>query len=87
MAKVAAKEQETRSLAQKVHLRLPRVNLGGLRQFFREVRLELWKVNWPSKEDVVAWTVVVFLLILIVGVYVAILDFIFSKFLKSLGVV
>ena len=52
--------------------------------FFQEVRVELSKVVWPKREDVVRLTLVVVLVSLIFGVFTGGLDFIFTKFLEVL---
>ncbi len=63
---------------------VPREKRSRLR-FFKEVWLELTKVKWPTREDVVQLTLVVLLTILIVGVYVAILDFAVGTTFQAIG--
>jgi preprotein translocase SecE subunit len=46
---------------------------------------ELQKVKWPSREDVVQLTGVVIVTIVIVGLYVAALDGIFSRLFQAIG--
>jgi preprotein translocase subunit SecE len=41
-----------------------------LPQFLREVRSELRKVNWPSREQIVSYTVVVLVLTLVLTAFV-----------------
>jgi preprotein translocase subunit SecE len=41
-----------------------------LPQFLREVRSELRKVNWPSREQIVSYTVVVLVLTLVLTSFV-----------------
>ena len=48
-------------------------------QFLVEVKSELGKVIWPSYEEWVGSTVVVLLLVLVFGIYLGGLDFIFSQ--------
>ncbi len=43
-------------------------------QFFKDVRSEMKRVTWPSRQDVVRWSVVVVAALLFFGVYVAVLD-------------
>ena len=43
-------------------------------QFFKDVRAELKRVTWPSREDVTRWTGVVVGALIFFGVYVALLD-------------
>lgn len=48
-------------------------------KFFGEVKAELLKVTWPSKNEVIRLTVVVIIISLIVGAFLGSLDFIFTK--------
>lgn len=43
-------------------------------KFLREVRQELKRVTWPSRQDVLRWSGVVVAALLFFGVYVAVLD-------------
>ena len=56
----------------------------GIRQFLREVRLELKKVDWPSRRELVSYTVVVLATLIVTTAYVAGLDFVFSKAILDL---
>jgi preprotein translocase subunit SecE len=51
--------------------------------FFSEVRSELSKVTWPKREEVVRLTLIVFLVSGIVGIYVGILDYLFTSILTK----
>ncbi len=48
-------------------------------KFFREVRVELSKVTWPSREELIQSTIVVVIAVAIAGTFIAIWDAIFSK--------
>lgn len=52
--------------------------------FIRESYGELKKVNWPSKEDVVAQTVVVVVSLVIVSVLLTIIDFLSLEFISKI---
>ncbi|HBT20974.1 MAG TPA: preprotein translocase subunit SecE [Peptococcaceae bacterium] len=56
-----------------------RVVLG---QFFRNVWLELKKVSWPSRKEIIIYTTVVLASVLIVALIIWLFDSIFS-FLMS----
>lgn len=43
-------------------------------KFLREVRAELKRVTWPSRQDVLRWSGVVVAALLFFGIYVAVLD-------------
>jgi len=46
--------------------------------FFKEVRLEIKKVNWLTRQEVLRHTIVVVLFSLVVSVYLGALDYIFQ---------
>lgn len=43
--------------------------------FFREVKVELTKVVWPSRTQTIQLTVLVILLTLIVGFFIGVIDY------------
>ncbi len=53
---------------------------GGPVVFLKEVRGELSKVVWPTREEVVKLTIIVVAVSLAIGLYIGGLDFIFTKF-------
>jgi preprotein translocase subunit SecE len=58
----------------------------GARQFLREVRQELKKVDWPTRQELIAYTIVVLVSVIVLTSFVFVLDYIFSKFvLKVFG--
>lgn len=50
--------------------------------FLSEVRVELTKVTWPKREDVIKLTLIVFVISAIVAGYVGGLDFLFTNLLS-----
>lgn len=52
--------------------------------FLREVRDELKKVVWPSREEVIRLTGVVILVSLLVGLFLGGADFILTKMIELL---
>lgn len=52
--------------------------------FFKEVRTELTKVAWPTRSDVVKYTIVVLAVSALVGLYLGALDFVFAKAMELL---
>jgi len=50
----------------------------GVRQFFHEVRAELKKVTWPSREELQTYTIVVFGVSTALTLYVFALDWVFT---------
>jgi len=53
-------------------------------RFLREVRDELAKVVWPSRREVVTYTMVVVLTVVVVGLFVFGLDVLFSRVIVEL---
>ena len=58
----------------------------GVREFLKEVRAELRKVQWPSRKELVGYTIVVIVSVIVLTSYVFGLDLFFSKtLLRVLG--
>ena len=56
--------------------------------FFKEVRLEIKKVNWPTKQETLRYTLIVIGLSVVVAAYLGIIDlllqdFVLARFLKK----
>jgi preprotein translocase subunit SecE len=49
-----------------------------IRRYFDEVWSELRKVSWPTREQVRNLTVLVFAISLVVGIYITVLDTVFT---------
>ena len=49
--------------------------------YFSEVKLELTKVTWPKRDEVIRLTLTVFVISAIVAIYVGAIDFTFVKLL------
>lgn len=52
------------------------------KQFFREVRVELKKVTWPSRKETIASTSVVLITVVLVAFYLGIVDLGLSRLIK-----
>lgn len=52
-------------------------------QFLKEVRNELSKVSWPTKNQVVQYTIVVVAISLAIAVFLGLLDFVFEWMLNT----
>lgn len=48
-------------------------------KFLKEVKLELKKVKWPNKQEVIKMTLIVISVSLAVGLFIGLLDFILTK--------
>ena len=54
------------------------------RQFIREVFAELQKVNWPTRPEVVAYSVVVLVAVTVIAALIFVMDFAFTKAILAL---
>jgi preprotein translocase subunit SecE len=67
--------------------RAPRLSLGGggaAGEYVRDVRSELRKVVWPTRQEAFKLTAVVIGLSVIVGLYLGLLDLIFAELVRTL---
>ena len=55
-----------------------------IKQFLKEFRIEMKKVSWPSRKEVVASTGVVLFVVFLISFYLGMADFIFSKLLRMI---
>jgi preprotein translocase subunit SecE len=76
--RAAATQTTRRAAAQEKRKRTPP------RQFLKEVRQELKKVNWPTRPELIAYTIVVLVSVTVLTSYVFGLDFVFSKLVLKL---
>ena len=53
-------------------------------QFLREVRGELRKVAWPTRSEVVNYSIIVFITVMVLMGFIALLDFVFGEFVLRL---
>ena len=51
-------------------------------QFFREVKIELKKVTWPTKKQTINSTVVIIIFVFIIAVFLGFVDFGLSKLVQ-----
>ena len=52
------------------------------KQFFREVRVELKKVTWPSRKETIASTSVVLITVVLVAFFLGMVDLGLSRLIK-----
>ncbi len=53
-----------------------------LKKFFREVRAELKKVSWPNRQELISYTGIVFVSVVIVAVLIWVIDSAFNEALR-----
>jgi preprotein translocase subunit SecE len=56
--------------------------LAGPRKFTRDVRGELRRVTWPDRDQLRQSTAVVLIIVLVLAVYVAAVDFVFQSLVR-----
>lgn len=52
---------------------------GSIRDYFRSVRTEMRRVTWPSKKELINYSVVVCVSLVAVGIVIAVLDFVIGE--------
>jgi preprotein translocase subunit SecE len=57
---------------------------GKIRQFFKEVKIEIKKVVFPSRDEVIGSTKVVVVLVIIIAVFLGLIDMLLSKLIGML---
>ena len=75
MRRLQAKEDERAKKRRKAAPQQRKRERVGFRQFLREVRQELKKVAWPTRDETMTFTVVVLVVTLAVTAYTFALDF------------
>lgn len=59
--------------------------LARIGRYFREVRSELRKVTWPTRPELVTYTVVVLVVVAVVSLFLGIVDIAVSELLTLIG--
>jgi len=57
--------------------------VSKLTTYLKEVRLEMKKVNWPTRKQTMRYTLIVIGVSLVVAIYLGGLDVIFSTFINK----
>jgi preprotein translocase subunit SecE len=58
---------------------------GRLRTFLREVRVEMSKVTWPPRKELITSTGVVIVAVIIAGAYIGVWDFVWNLIVRAVG--
>jgi preprotein translocase subunit SecE len=53
-----------------------------IKQFLKEFRIEMKKVSWPSRKEIIASTWVVLIVVIVMSFYLGLADLVFSKLLR-----
>ncbi|XWX03778.1 preprotein translocase subunit SecE [Aggregatilineales bacterium SYSU G02658] len=54
--------------------------VNGLREYFSDVRSELEKVSWPTREDAIRLTRIVLIVLVIAAIVMGFINFLFERF-------
>ena len=55
-----------------------------IRKFFDEVYLELQKVAWPSRDELIGSTTVVIVMTLVLSIFIGVVDFVLKEIINTL---
>lgn len=58
--------------------------LAKVREYFGSVRAEVSRVSWPSRKEVIAFTVLVILLTVALGIYLGLADLVLQHLVRLL---
>ena len=57
---------------------------GKIKNFFKEVKIELKKVAFPSRDEVIGSTKVVVVLVFIVATFLGLIDMLLSRLISTI---
>ena len=52
--------------------------------FLKEARVELKKVSWPTKDELIGSTIIVMIITIILAIFIGVCDYFLSKFIGLL---
>jgi preprotein translocase subunit SecE len=62
------------------------INIKGIieqvAQFFREVKIEVKKISWPQRNETIASTSIVIIIVLIIGMFLGMVDVGLARLVK-----
>jgi preprotein translocase subunit SecE len=58
---------------------------GRMRSFFREVKVEMTKVTWPPRKELITATGAVIIAVVVTGVYIGVFDFVWNLIIRAVG--
>ena len=59
--------------------------VGRTRTFIREVRIEMTKVTWPPRKELLQATGVVIIAVVIAAAYIGVFDYIWTVIVRAAG--
>ena len=58
--------------------------MGKIKQFLHEVKIEIKKVAFPNREELIGSTQVVIVSVLMISVFLGVVDYVLSKLVRAL---
>jgi preprotein translocase subunit SecE len=58
-------------------------SVGNIKKFLREVKIELKKVTWPTRQQLIAYTAVVMITVIVVALLIWVFDYLFSVLFRA----
>lgn len=58
------------------------IQKGGITSFFRGVKQEMKKVQWPTNRELVRYTIVVFITVAFISLLIMLVDFVFVELFR-----
>jgi preprotein translocase subunit SecE len=55
-----------------------------LTRYFREVRAEVRKVTWPTRQEVFRLSAIVLVVLMVMSIFMALLDWSFSRLMQAI---
>ncbi len=59
-------------------------NKSAWTKFFRETKMEMKKVIWPTKQEMIRYTIAVIVSVILVSLLIIVVDFVFMQLSKVL---
>ncbi|MFH1700173.1 MAG: preprotein translocase subunit SecE [Candidatus Zixiibacteriota bacterium] len=53
-------------------------------KFFKETKIEMTKVTWPSRQEIIGSTIVTVVVAVIVSIFIGIVDFALDKIVRTI---
>ncbi|HIE48172.1 TPA: preprotein translocase subunit SecE [Candidatus Bipolaricaulota bacterium] len=55
-----------------------------IRRYLTSVRAEVQRVSWPSRREVVTFTILIFMMVVVLGLYLGLVDLVLQRILSLL---
>ncbi len=55
-----------------------------IRRYLTSVRAEVQRVSWPSRREVITFTILIFMMVVVLGLYLGLVDLVLQRILSLL---